>query len=108
MSEYILCTAIHFDDKKEHLQQPKNIETGFVICGRRHSDCYGTIFIFDEKTTKIPHTQGFITNTDRFVDREEAYKIAFEAKQIKDEKFSDEPTLISEDLYWNEKEKNFK
>ena len=96
--EYILCAAIHFDDNKKHENQPKNKSTGFVVCGRRHHNCYQTYWILN-KNKLNSDIQGFITNTDRFVDREEAYKIAFEAGQIKDKKFSDTPILISEDLY---------
>jgi|AntRauTorckE6833_2_1112554.scaffolds.fasta_scaffold00137_37 hypothetical protein len=41
------------------------------------------------------HIQGFLTNQNRFVDREEGGKIAFEAKQTKELK----EHLFSEDLY---------
>lgn len=34
--EYIICSAIHFDDSKEHVHQPVNIKSGYVVCGRRH------------------------------------------------------------------------
>lgn len=36
MKEYIICAANHYDDGKKHPHTPKNIEQGFVICGRRH------------------------------------------------------------------------
>jgi hypothetical protein len=39
--------------------------------------------------------QGFLTNTDRFVNRQEAAQIAFESGQIKEET----KRLFSEDLY---------
>ena len=41
------------------------------------------------------YEQGFLTNKNRFVGREEAAIIAFDAKQIEQEK----KTLFSEDLY---------
>lgn len=108
--EYILCAAIWFQDGKKYHHQPKNIEAGLVICGRRHHNCITT-----RAATSIdrlcPNVQGFITNTDRFVDRKEAYQIALKAGQVEprkpnkelDEYFGtkagDTDILISEDLY---------
>lgn len=48
-------------------------------------------------TLAAPSTQGFITDTGRFVNRVEAYYIAFKAEQI----ISDTkgPRLFSEDLW---------
>lgn len=42
-SEYIICSAIHFDDGKEYVHQPKNIKSGFVVTGRRHHNCYNVL-----------------------------------------------------------------
>jgi len=94
--EYILCAAIWFSDGKTHEHQPKNVKHGFIICGRRHHNCYATKWIFDK--TSYPNTQGFITNRDRFVDRTEAYMIACLSGQINEDP-EIEGTLISEDLY---------
>lgn len=98
MSEYILCAAIWFDDEKEHVHQPKNIKTGLVLCGHRHH----CIFPQTQKSVAQrqkdgikQEIQGFLTNTNRFVDRTEAGKIAFDAKQTKKHC----STLYSEDLY---------
>lgn len=100
--EYILCAANHYDDGKKHVHQPKNIKTGFVVCGQRHSNCIHTFalmagFPYDENGLKLKQTeeQGFITNTNMFVDREQAAEIALNAGQIK------KPIrlLHSEDLY---------
>jgi hypothetical protein len=54
-------------------------------------------FPYDENGITLMRTerQGFLTNTDRFVEREEAAQIAFEAGQIKQHKI----VLYSEDLY---------
>ncbi len=86
--EYILSSAIWFDDDKQYYHQPKNITTGFVVCGRRHHNCFATLSsITKDDDTKIQahllyeKEQGFLTNTDRFVDREEGGKIAFNAGQ---------------------------
>lgn len=95
--EYILCAATHYQDKVEHEHQPYNIKTGYVVCGWRHDNC----FVIGQMITCIHYikTQGFITNFGRFVDRQEAYDIAFKADQLLDKTPSKSRTLLSEDLY---------
>jgi len=100
--EYILCAANHYDDGTEPVHEPKNIKSGFVVCGRRHHNCIHTFamivgFPYTERGMEIHRTeeQGFITNTNRFVSREEGADIAFNAGQITERK----STLYSEDLY---------
>lgn len=96
--EYILCAAIWFDDGKEYAFQPKNITTGLVFCGFRHGCIFqqigGTVG-YRKELGIYEKEQGFLTNRNRFVDREEAAKIALQANQIA------EPLtmLFSEDLY---------
>jgi hypothetical protein len=94
--EYILCSAIWYQDGEPYAHQPKNIESGFVICGRRHHNIINTIgqkFYF--RTSENKHVQGFLTNLDRFVDRKEAAEIAYAYGQIPVIK----KELYSEDLY---------
>jgi hypothetical protein len=97
--EYIICAAIHFNDGKTHPHQPKNIDKGFVICGRRHHNCFTTGMIINGKSIATliegKALQGFITSKDRFVDRREGGEIAFKAGQIKEET----NCMFSEDLY---------
>ena len=102
IEEYIICAANHYDDGKTRTFNPKNIESGFVVCGRRHHNCIQTFaqivgFPYSDEANKSHNTevQGFLTSKDRFVGREEAAQIAFEAGQIKQHKI----TLYSEDLY---------
>lgn len=96
---YIICAAIWFNDGTKHESQPKNIDVGYVVCGRRHDACYRTYFIanklYENSTKKHKHIQGFVTSDNMFVNRGEAAEIAFAANQIA------EPTscLMSEDLY---------
>jgi len=97
--EYLLCAAIHYNDGKAHHHQPKNIKEGFVICGRRHHNCIITADMLRCKTKRLPQVQGFLTNTDRFVDRTEAYHIAYDADQLLVKFKSTVETLISEDIY---------
>lgn len=104
--ERILCAAIWY--KEIPLKKiitgvlPKNCDRGIVILGHRHGQCIWTVgsltglrtcTIADDATGESE--QGFLTNTNRFVNREEAAIIAFNSKQIDKEI----KTLYSEDLY---------
>lgn len=106
--EFIICAAIWFNDGNKYNHQPKNVESGFIVSGRRHHNCFSSVQSIGkalgyDKTLIVKkgialeekEKQGFITNKDRFVDRIEAAQIAYEAKQI------DKPLkkLFSEDLY---------
>ena len=95
--EYVICAAIHFDDGVKRDNQPAGINTGFVIAGRRHHNCFGTAFIIHEDNRYLKHEkeQGFLTSRDRFVSRKEAGIIAFTQGQTKELHY----TLFSEDLY---------
>ena len=99
VKEYILCSAIYVNDNLKHEHQPKNISNGYVICGRRHHNCFTTLQMFKDLGSfdwdKKDVIQGFLTNEDRFVDRIEGAKIAFECNQINKERKS----LISEHLW---------
>lgn len=98
--EKIICSAIHFLDGEKHVHQPKNIESGFVVTGRRHHNCFATISILANKNLKnIQSIQGFLTSEDRFLNREESLVLAKEAGQIKDLNNIRGNGLFSEDLY---------
>ena len=97
----ILCSAIWFKDGKKYEHQPKNINTGFVVCGRRHNNCYLTADLLNNEILKKLHEangkalQGFLTVDDKFVDRKEAGTIAYLSNQINQKT----DCLFSEDLY---------
>ena len=107
--EYILCAAVWYKDFQVTMKPdkmpllsyaPKNVDKGIVFCGQRHHQCIYQMVVI---TGKAQHemgeeVQGFLTNINRFVDREEAYKIAIESGQIKEGKYHDN-RLFSEDLY---------
>ncbi|MEK7157744.1 MAG: hypothetical protein AAB688_01570 [Patescibacteria group bacterium] len=97
--EYIVCAAVWYKDGGVYIHQPKNIEDGFVVAGRRHHNCFITVKILrGEAIKKIEPTrvtQGFISSEDRFVSRIEAASIAYKAGQINKSK----QELFSEDLY---------
>lgn len=107
--EFIICAANHYDDGEIHLYQPNNINSGFVTCGRRHHNCIGTFaqivgFPYSESAYAIRKTeiQGFLTNTNRFVSRKEAFQIARLANQINSPNKGEQENsigLTSEDLY---------
>lgn len=104
MEEYILCSAIWYKDlplvrKDLANQNPINVDRGIVFCGHRHPHCmYSMIAITGKRSVESEvgeYVQGFLTNKNRFVGREEAAIIAFDANQIKEEK----ERLYSEDIY---------
>ena len=115
--EFVLCAAIYINDGKVHSQQPENIDIGFVVCGRRHNNCYQTIkdistlspndaigkLISSLSDEEIRKHQGFITSLDRYVDRREGWKIAKENNQIQFGLVAgdngENSILISENLY---------
>jgi len=106
MKEFILCAANHYNDGNPQIHGPKNISHGFVVCGRRHHNCISTFaqivgFPYTKKARKIQQTerQGFLTNTDRFVERLEALDIARNANQIITGEGNSSLGLFSEDLY---------
>lgn len=93
--EYIICSAIWLQDNILRQHQPNNIDSGIVFCGLRHHNCIVQIkelYPYKNYTTVV---QGFLTSKNRFVDRTEGGKIAFEVGQIN--KITD--TLTSEDLW---------
>ena len=111
MNEYILCAAIWYKDlpmvKPEILDnrgfRPYNVDKGVVICGWRHGNCiYQMVSITGLRS--IPEEageeeQGFLTNTNRFVDRLEAANIATENGQVEKDLINPNVGLFSEDLY---------
>lgn len=105
-TEYILCAAIWYKDirlvKIIEGVLPKNCDVGLVVLGHRHGQCMWTIgsltglrSVTNGEYSVGEYVQGFLTNTNRFVDRKEGAEIAFNANQIKEQK----KTLYSEDLY---------
>ena len=100
-STYVLCAAIWFDDNQTHIHQPRNISSGFVICGHRHHNCFMTANIFDTspRLAKMEKCQGFITNDNLFVDRKVALHIAISKNQVLDMSQIRGDNLYSEYLY---------
>lgn len=91
----IICSAIHIQDTQKHKHQPKNIASGFVVCGLRHHNCIYTYSLMQE--TQYEPLEGFLTSDNHFVTRKEAYIIAKHANQIITQNTNE--TLFSEDLW---------
>lgn len=106
MKEYILCAAVWYKEydpdyaeEVKRQSRPKNVTRGMVFCGQRHLQCIRTFsYVTGKRSVDSEigdNEQGFLTNTNRFVSREEGGQIAFDAGQTKELK----QTLYSEDLY---------
>lgn len=82
------------------MYNPVNVFKGVVVCGHRHIHCIHQVLSMTGKrqAESGAYTQGFLTNTNRFVDRVEGAKIALESGQIKKLGYSSKE-LFSEDLY---------
>lgn len=106
--ERILCAAIWVDTGKA--EPPRRSytypATGLLFCGWRHGDCFTTLRAWAEHLTSrerfeigeeqlAGRHQGFLTSRGRYVDREEAMKVARAAGQADSVKRD----LFSEDLY---------
>lgn len=93
MEEFIICAAIKHED------------TGKIFYGHRHYHCLeasnGELSwtLNRQQIMKINRIQGFITNTNRFVNREEALIIALKNNQVLDKNEIRGSKLYSEDLY---------
>lgn len=92
-NEYVLCSAINYN--------------GVIISGKRHSDCYDTLYgiLGTREVADSPERdqQGFLTSESRYVDRMEGWAIAKKNNQIKFGlalcDIGPESILISENLY---------
>ena len=107
-TERIVCSAIWYKDVEmpHPVRNPININRGIVVLGHRHGDIIKNVHnLLNIRTVEFgerscgEHEQGFLTNQDRFVGREEAAKIAVNANQIKYREELNPAYLFSEDLY---------
>jgi hypothetical protein len=109
-NERILVSAIWYKDiplQKEIPQVlPKNCDRGLVVLGHRHGQAMWTMScltglrsVENAEDGVGEHEQGFLTNKNRFVDREEGFEIAEVAGQLNDRPRGGGRTLYSEDLY---------
>ena len=108
MKETILCAAIWYKDLKlakvfDSNVLPINCDKGLVFCGHRHPQCMYTMCsitgLRSVESECGEYIQGFLTNLNRFVDREEALIIALKNNQVLDVSDVSGNRLHSEDLY---------
>lgn len=103
--EKIICAAIWYQDLPDQHFLPKNLDHGLVVCGHRHGHCIDIVKVLSGlRTVQIAPdgvgetTQGFLTDTNRFVNREDALLIAKGANQLNGRvRYGNE--LYSEDIY---------
>lgn len=89
VTETIVAAAISIDNVTISLPQPARHPHVLMSAEAFLKDDYG-----------LQATQGFLTSTGRFVNRIQAYQIAWSAKQVMTKlKPSDIPQLFSEDLW---------
>jgi hypothetical protein len=84
--EYILCAALYVNDGKFHEDSVSNKETGYLICGYRHSHCFASARASMSKSCdhslERKENVGFLTSKNRFVSRRDAYDIAKREGQL--------------------------
>lgn len=79
---------------------PEDSEYPQIVCGKRHCDCFEWMFNHRVKYDKNTHEQGFLTNTNQFVDRYEAMNMALDWGQVSAEDgYENGQQLYSEDLW---------
>lgn len=105
----ILCAAVHFDKSFAYAgpsgldrepPRPANIDSGVVVAGRRHGDCWA-IYLALTEGDRVRAIEGFLTVANRFVDRAEAFQIAKAAGQLLSHVGLNGDYLISEMLYFD-------
>jgi len=79
---------------------PKDSEYPQIVCGKRHCDCFEWMFKHQVEYDKNTHEQGFLTNTNQFVDRYEAMNMALDWGQVSEKDgYASGQQLYSEDLW---------
>jgi len=82
--EKIICSAVWYKElplKKNDIPKsniyPVNVDRGIVFCGYRHPHClYSMVALTGLRQCEAgEEVQGFLTNKNRFVDREEGARI---------------------------------
>lgn len=92
-TEYIMCSAIYYNDGVDHIFKPYNIDKGLVYGGWRHSNVFETM----PKGHISGSIQGFLTTKNRFLTRKEALVLVKENGQLTKPIIGGE--LTSEDLW---------
>ena len=79
---------------------PEDNEYPQIVCGQRHCDCYEWMFNHRVVYNRSTYIEGFLTNTNQFVDRYEAMNMALDWGQVSAEDgYESGQQLYSEDLW---------
>lgn len=70
-------------------------ESGQIIFGKQHADCFAKAHYMNIKMSKKREDQGFLTSNGRYVDRVKGAQIAFDSGQTD----RHEKILFSENLW---------
>lgn len=81
---------------------PKGEHYPMIFTGLRHADIYEKIFKAGYKKEDLGIVEGFMTSDNRFVDRHEAFDIAYAENQIVSCDYWKNGGLYSEDLWPDE------
>lgn len=88
----IICSAIKFfyqEDKEHRFPQ--------IWTGLRHADVFERMFMAGVKYDKESHVQGFMTDSNIFLDRYDAKHEARRCRQLIED--TDDKSLYSEDMW---------
>jgi hypothetical protein len=98
----ILCAAIHYQCDKKGRSLPVNIDSGIVILGRGHLECdlFANDFCTDKCNEDVEEMDGFLTVSNRFVNRTEAFQIAKSAGQLLSFVGHDKKYLYAGDIFY--------
>lgn len=99
--ETIVAAAVDitlFDPAKPEWADPPRAFTVSLPAPKRHHDIIHAVAEYIGRPV-VPHEQGFLTSTGRFVGRKEAYGLALRAGQIAPKPNAVLPDLFSEDLW---------
>jgi len=103
--ERLVCSAVWYPNyvgKRVVVHRPCNIDKGIVFAGVGHGFAMSQYHAVSGLPSR-DDVQGFLTSTNRFVEREEAARIAYEAGQVPTLK----DTIYSEDFLWSLTELKF-
>ena len=79
---------------------PIDSEYPNIVCGKRHCDCFEWMFKHRVDYDKETCIQGFLTNTNQFVDRYDAMDMALDWGQIqRSDEYTEGKPLYSKDLW---------
>lgn len=95
--EFIICAAVWYKELPDTVHKPTNVDRGVVLSGIGHAHCINQMHVLTgKKNSNVgQYVDGFLTNKNRFVDRYQAAKIAYESGQIP----KPVSRLFSEDLF---------